>query len=102
MKQRLQPLEMGVLQAVVQFIELATYKCERPSGENASECLAALAEVSNQARQAIFQDDVLYKVLSFGIYMPGKGSLAKLYIIQAVQRVLTTSPAAATAGILVC
>ena len=91
-----------MLQSIVQFIELATYKCERPSGENASECLAALAEVSNQARQAIFQDAVLHKVLSFGIYMPGKDSMAKLYIIQVAQKVLTTSPTAAAAGILIC
>ena len=34
--------------------------------------------------------------------MPGKDSLAKLYIIQVAQKVLSTSPAAAGAGILVC
>ena len=75
---------MSMLQATMQFIELATYKCERPSGENASECLAALADYSADIRQAIFQDAVLHKVLSFGIYMKGSDSMAKLYIIQVV------------------
>ena len=101
-KQRLELFDLTILQLIVQFIELATYKCERPSGENASECLAALVENSNQARQAIFQGPILNKVLSFGIYMRGKDSMAKLYIIQVVQKVLSTSSAEATSEILVC
>ena len=91
-----------MLQSVVQFIELATYKCERPSGENCSECLAALADYSVDVRQAIFQDAVLHKVLSFGIYMKGHDSMAKLYIIQVAQKVLTTSEAGAASGNGVC
>lgn len=32
-----------ILQTVVSYIENATYKCERPSGENASECLSLIS-----------------------------------------------------------
>ena len=33
----------------------------------------------------------LRRIISFGDYMQGKTSLAKLYVIQALQKLLTTS-----------
>ena len=92
---------MSILQAVIQFVELATYKCERPSGENASECLSILADYTKEAKAAVAQEAVIEKVLAFGIYMTGNGSMAKIYIIQTVQKALTTAEGAPH-GVLTC
>lgn len=70
-----------ILQAIMNFVSLATYKCERPSSENAAECLSALATSSEEARQAIFAHEHLTRVAKFGIYMPQHAAMAKLYII---------------------
>jgi hypothetical protein len=43
-----------VLERIMSYIENATYKCERASGENASECLSLLVgfdEVATAIRQ---------------------------------------------------
>lgn len=63
------------------FVQLATFKCERPSSENAAECLSALAIFSESARQAIFGKEHLMRVAQFGYYMPSTAVMAKLYII---------------------
>jgi len=73
--------ERDILQAVLGFIDLAAHKCERPSSENASECLSALASFSESARQAIFSHGNLLGVAMFAVYMPPTATMSKIYMI---------------------
>ena len=61
---------------------MATYKCERPSCENAAECLSALAHFSETARKAIFSHANLIKSAQFANYMPKTAAMSKMYMIQ--------------------
>lgn len=81
-KEAIKTREGDILQAIMNFVKLATYKCERPSSENAAECLSALAIFSESARQAIFGAENLERVAQFGYYMPPTAVMAKLYIVQ--------------------
>jgi len=71
--------EEKTLVVIKEYILKATYKCERPSGENASECLSVLVD-SPIAKKIVFEN-LLFHVVEFGTYMVGKGSLAKVYIL---------------------
>jgi hypothetical protein len=71
---------------------MATYKCDRPSAENACECMMKLVQDNQQSRQYVFTDMVL--VLSeYGIYMNTTDSMAKIYLLQSLQTTLQTSDA---------
>jgi hypothetical protein len=53
------------------YVENATYKCERASGENASECLSLLVDL-NEVRKAIVNEPecvTLRRITAFGDYM---------------------------------
>ena len=65
------------------YIENATYKCERPSGENASECLSLIVESPEILKMIVSDQEgiMLQRIVSFGDYMQAKNSMAKLYII---------------------
>ena len=73
----------AILQCVLIFIKNATHKCELPSGENVSECLSLIVDRKEIAKHIIFDDEgvILQRIISFGDYMQGKSSLAKMYII---------------------
>ena len=81
-KQVMQLKQTDILQAIMNFIQFATYKCERPSSENASECLSALACFSEVSRKAIFQHENFIKSAQFAVYMPKSAVMAKHYMIQ--------------------
>ena len=73
------------------FIQLATYKCERPSSENAAECLSALASFSNDTKRAIYNHENLTKSAQFAVYMPKTAVMAKLYMIQTYQMLFNSA-----------
>ena len=81
-KQVMEQKQNDILQAIMNFIQLATYKCERPSSENASECLSALACSSEVSRKAIFLHENFIKSAAFSVYMPKTAAMAKCYMIQ--------------------
>jgi hypothetical protein len=43
----IQSRSQAILETIVRYIENSTYKCERASGENASECLSLLVELED-------------------------------------------------------
>ena len=73
--------QADMLQAIMNFIQLATYKCDRPSSENAAECLSSLASFSEASRKAIFKHENFNKTAEFTAYMPSSAMMAKHYMI---------------------
>lgn len=89
-KLSLDPFAVTIAQNVEQFIRVAVYKCDRPSVENAFECLAKLVLEYPQAKMYAFNSmiSILADVVS---YMSTSESMAKIYILQVLQSVLSTS-----------
>ena len=62
-KKQLQGREPQIVGAIVNFMELAAHKCEKPSGDNAAECLSCVVEFSESTRQVVSQDEVMTKIV---------------------------------------
>jgi len=45
------------LQTIMRYIENATYKCEKASGENASECLSYVVELRGVSQAIVHQQE---------------------------------------------
>lgn len=78
-----------IAQAVNNYIRTAVYKCDRPSAENACETLMKLALDSEDVRRYIYNEMVLV-IAEYGIYMNTTESMAKIYLVQILQKVLQT------------
>ena len=79
-----------MLQAVKGHMEIGFHKCERPSGENLSEFVAKLVQMDNLSREWIF-NNALTTVVGYANFMIGKETMAKVYLLRAIQTILTTS-----------
>lgn len=79
-KQSLEPFCVSIASAIETYIKVASYKCDKPSAENACECLLKLVE-HEPVQQFVFTQ--LVSVLAeYGIYMNTTESMAKIYIVQ--------------------
>ena len=72
------------------FMELAPHKCERPSAENMSEFIAKLCQLDDTSREWMF-NNILSALTEFTNYMNGKDTMAKVYLLQTLQNLLSTS-----------
>lgn len=90
-KQNLIDVSGAIVQAVKTYIETASYKSDKPSAENALECLVRLVEVSPPARQFTFET-LVHTLTVYGRYMANnEDSLTKLHLIRTLQITLSTS-----------
>ena len=81
-KQFVDTQQSKLLQAFMGFIQVATHKKDRPSCENATECLSAVVEFSSGARETIFNSpEEMKKIVQMGIFISGTSSMARIYII---------------------
>jgi hypothetical protein len=96
----MQPLLNKMLQAVKVHMETAHYKCERPSAENLSEFVAKLVQLDNVSREWIF-NNMLPTLVMYSNYMIGKDTMAKVFLLKAIQTILTTSEQS-TQPVMVC
>jgi hypothetical protein len=53
-KASIEPFAVAIATHIEQFITVAAFKCDRPSVENAIECLAKLVAEFSVARQHVF------------------------------------------------
>ena len=71
-------------------METACHKCERPSAENLSEFVAKLVQMDKVSREWIF-NNMLNTLIEYSNYMIGKDTMAKVFLLRAIQTILTTS-----------
>jgi len=62
------------------YIKVATYKCDRPSAENACECLLKLVEDHQTGRFYVF-NNMLLIISEYGNYMNKTESMAKIFLL---------------------
>ena len=79
----MQPLLSKMLEAVKNHMEVAFYKCERPSAENLSEFVAKLVQLDNVSREWIF-NNMLSTLVIYSNYMIGKDTMAKVFLLKAI------------------
>lgn len=60
---------------------MAAFKCDRPSAENACECLSKLVQVSEEARMYVFKNMITI-IAELGSYINTSDSMAKMYNLQ--------------------
>lgn len=89
-KVSMEPFAVIIAQHIEKFIRVAAFKCDRPSAENACECLAKLVAESQQARAYVF-NSMITMLAELGSYMNASDSMAKIYNLQVLQMVLSTS-----------
>lgn len=80
-KQAIAPFVEKIVQMIQNYIVVATYKCDRPSAENACECLLKVVEDWPKAREYIF-NKLIVVVAEYGQYMNKTESMAKIYLLQ--------------------
>lgn len=85
-KQSLQPYLLRMAGAVETYIRVASYKCDKPSAENACECLLKLCDA--EPVQLFVFDSLVSVIAEYGIYMNTTDSMAKIYLVQTLQQVL--------------
>lgn len=69
------------------YVVVATYKCDRPSADNACECLLKLATDFAPAKEYVF-GKMLLVVAEYGQYMNKTESMAKIYLLKVLQAVM--------------
>jgi len=79
-----------MMEGAKNYMELAPHKCERPSTENMSEFVAKLCQLDDTSREWMFAN-MLPVLTGFTNYMSGKDTMAKVYLLQTLQTILTTS-----------
>lgn len=79
-----------MLESAKNYMEMAPHKCERPSAENMSEFIAKLCQLDDNSRQWMITN-TLNVLTEYTNYMNGKDTMAKVYLLQTLQNLLTTS-----------
>lgn len=90
-KQSIGPFVIKIIEKVENYIMTAAYKCDRPSAENACECLVKVVEDWPQAREHIVKSGMVRIISEYGTIMIKTDSMAKIFLLQILQNVLQTS-----------
>jgi hypothetical protein len=80
-KQSIGPFVPQIITQVESYIMTAAYKCDKPSAENACECLVKIVQDWPAARQQIHSSGMVRILSEYGTLMIKTDSMAKIFLL---------------------